>query len=267
MPDFDAFSVSGKTVLITGGTAGIGLGMAEHFVAQGAEVVISGRRESGQDIATGIGAGFVRMDVSDERSLADGMIAAAHQLGGRIDVLILNAGIDLDVGMIDELDMESFRRIYDVNVFGVVQGLREGLAYMPAGSSVIITSSPAGSTTVPGMSGYGSSKAAVNYLTRAFAAELASRDIRVNAVLPGLVESEMAGSSGDAEFIRTLTLTGKIRQPAEMAGTFQFLASAASTPVTAAIIEADDGLSAGMSIALADAIGAAVANPNSRKEG
>lgn len=267
MPDYDAFSVNGKTVLITGGTAGIGLGVAAHFVAQGAEVVISGRRDSGQDIANRIGAGFVRMDVSDTGSVAEGMIEAAQKLHGRIDILILNAGIDLEVGMIDHLDMESFRRIYDVNVFGVVQCLRDGLAHMHAGASVIITSSPAGSKTVPGMSGYGSSKAAVNYLTKAFAAELAGRDIRINGVLPGLVESEMTGSSGDAGFIRALTLTGKIRQPAEMAGTFQFLASTASSPVTAAIIEADDGLSAGMSIAVAEAIAAAVASPNSSNEG
>lgn len=254
MADFTGFSIVKKTVLITGGTAGIGLGVAEHFVTQGAQVVITGRRESGRDIASRIGALFVPMDVSDNESLSVGMAEAAQLLDGRIDVLILNAGIDLEVGMVGDLDMENLRRIYDVNVFGVAQGLRDGLAYMQPGGSVIITSSPAGSKTVPGMSGYGSSKAAVNYLTKSFAAELADREIRVNAILPGLVESEMAGSSGDLEFIRTLTLTGKVRKPAEMAPTFQFLASDASAPVTAAIIEADDGLSAGLSTAAAKAI-------------
>jgi NAD(P)-dependent dehydrogenase (short-subunit alcohol dehydrogenase family) len=254
MTEYTGFSITGKRVLITGGTAGIGLGVAEIFVAQGAQVVITGRRESGRDIASGIGAVFVQMDVSVSESLSAGMLDAARLLGGRIDVLILNAGIDLEAGMAADLDMEQLRRIYDVNVFGVVQSLRDGLVHMQPGGSVIITSSPAGSKPVPGMSGYGSSKAAVNYLTKCFAAELADRGIRVNAILPGLVESEMAGSSGSLEFIRTLTLTGKVRKPAEIAPSFQFLASDASAPVTAAIIEADDGLSAGLSMAAAGAI-------------
>jgi NAD(P)-dependent dehydrogenase (short-subunit alcohol dehydrogenase family) len=267
MSDYTGFSIEGKRVLITGGTAGIGLGVAEHFVAQGAQVVIAGRRNDGFEIAGSVGAFFANIDVSDSQLLPAAMASAARQLGGDIDVLILNAGIDLEVGMADKLDMQNLRRIYDVNVFGMAHALREGLAYMKSGGSVIITSSPAGSKSVPGMSGYGSSKAAVNYLTKAFASELASREIRVNAILPGLVESEMAGSSGELEFIRTLTFTGKLRQPREIAPTFQFLASAASAPLTAAIIEADDGLSAGMSMATADAIAYSLSRPEEPEEG
>lgn len=251
----DIFSIAGKRCLITGGTAGIGLGVAAHFVEQGADVLITGRRESGNEIAAKIGARFVSMDVSDSDSVSRATIEAAGLLGGGIDVLILNAGIDLEVGQIETLDMAAFRRIYEVNVFGLVQGLHDAQPYLQTGASVILTSSPAATVNVPGMSAYSSSKAAVNSLTQSYAAELASSGIRVNAVLPGIVESEMSsGSTGDAEFARKLTLSGVIRQAPEMAGTFQYLASAASAPVTAAVIAADDGISASISTEVMAAI-------------
>lgn len=248
------FSIGGKNVLITGGTAGIGLGVARHFVEQGANVIISGRRDDGTVVAESIGARFVKMDVSDGVSVKSAIECAAVIFERRIDVLLLNAGIDADSGSIDALDVEGFRRLYDVNLFGLIQCLRDAVPFLPNGASVIATSSPAGLLPAPGMSAYGSSKAAVNHLTKSFAAELAPKGIRMNAVLPGIVESEMAGATGTLEFIRTLTMTGKVRLPAELGGTFQFLASAASEPVTAAIIAADDGMSAGISQATMDCI-------------
>jgi NAD(P)-dependent dehydrogenase (short-subunit alcohol dehydrogenase family) len=248
------FSVRGKNTLITGGTAGIGLGVAQHFVEHGAGVVITGRRDNGADIAAGIGATFVRMDVSDEESVSAAIKETAGHFAGRIDTLILNAGVDLRAGSIDALDLDAYRRLYDVNLFGLIQCLRDATSHLPRGATVIATSSPAGLLPAAGMGAYGSSKAAVNYLTRVFAAELAASGVRMNAVLPGIVESEMAGSTGTLEFIRTLTLSGKVRVPAELGGTFQFLASDASAPVTGAIIAADDGISAGLSPAAMDAI-------------
>ncbi len=250
------FSIRQKNILITGGTAGIGLGIAGHFVRHGARVVICGRRANGAEIASGIGADFVRLDVSDTASITKGVRRAADLLEHGIDVLILNAGVDLHTGTVDKLDLDAFRRLYDINLFGLIQCLRDAVPYLQRGSSVIMTSSPAGCTAAAGMSAYGSSKAAVNHLTRTFAAELAGMGIRVNAILPGIVESEMSGSTGSLEFLRTLTMTGKVRMPVELAGTFQFLASAASEPVTGAIIAADDGISAGVSQTVMDCIAA-----------
>lgn len=248
------FSIRGKNTLITGGTAGIGLGVAQHFIEQGANVVITGRRDDGDAIAQSIGATFVKMDVSDESSVHASIKKAATYFSERIDVLILNAGIDVRTGTIDTLDLDAFRRLYDVNLFGLIQCLRDATPFLPDGASVITTSSPAGTFAAGGMGAYGSSKAAVNHLTKVFATELAAKGVRVNAVLPGIVESEMAGSTGTLDFIRTLTINDTVRVPSELAGTFQFLASQASSPVTAGIIAADDGISAGLSPATVDAI-------------
>lgn len=249
------FSIQGKRVLLTGGTAGIGQGVARHFVEHGANVIITGRRAQGADIAAEMGARFVAMDATDPAQITASIQTAGELLGGVIDVLILNAGIDLDTGEAHTLDMTSFRRIYEVNVFAVAQCLRDALPYLATGSSVILTSSPAGQVNAPGMGAYSSSKAAVNSLTQSFAAELAPQGIRVNAVLPGLVESEMSsGSTGEVESLRKLTLSGVVRKPVEMAGTFQYLASAASEPVTAAIVAADDGMSASISTQVMAAI-------------
>lgn len=248
------FSVRGKNTLITGGTAGIGLGVAQHFVEQGANVVITGRRDNGRDIATRIGATFVPMDVSDTASVRSAINETARHFKERIDVLILNAGVDIRTGRVDALDLDAFRRLYDVNLFGLMQCMRDAVPFLPSGASVVVTTSPAASLPAAGMGAYGSSKAAVNHMTKVFAAELAASDVRVNAVMPGIVESEMAGSTGTLEFIRTLTVNGRARLPSELAGTFQFLASSAAAPVTAAIIAADDGISAGLSPAAMDAI-------------
>ena len=244
----DTFSLKNKNVLVTGGTAGIGLGVAAHFAGAGANVVITGLRDSASEIAASIGARAVAMDVSDRSSVESAMGSAAALFDGRIDTLILNAGIDQPAGFIDELDLDTFRRVLETNLFGVVYCLRAGLGYMQAGSSVIVTSSPAGVLLAPGMSAYSVSKAAVNTLVKQYALELGPRGIRINAVLPGLVATEMqAGSTGSDEQILCMTVNDCMRQPADMAPVFQFLASDAAAPVTGGIIAADDGISAGIS--------------------
>jgi NAD(P)-dependent dehydrogenase (short-subunit alcohol dehydrogenase family) len=249
-----SFSISGMRTVITGGTAGIGLGVAEYFVASAARVVITGRRDNGQDVAMSIGARFVTMDVTDTTSVDAGMTAAADYLGGGIDSLILNAGIDLPTGPVDDLDLEAFERVIDVNLLGVTRGLAAGLRHMGPGSTVIVTSSPAGRVTSPGMAAYSASKAATDMLVRVASIDLGVKGIRVNAVLPGIVESEMSGgSTGDGSAIRMFTQTGVIRRADEMGGVYRFLASSASAPLTGATVQADDGISAGPSIALMEA--------------
>jgi 3-oxoacyl-[acyl-carrier protein] reductase len=220
--------------------------VAEHFASADARVVITGRRADGERIAQRIGARFVRMDMVDPASITRGLEEGADLLGGGLDALILNAGVDLEVGPIDALDMASFRKVFEVNVFGVAQGLRDGLRYMTKGGTVIVTSSPAGVRAAPGFIEYSASKAAVNMIVRSAAIELGPRGIRVNAVTPGIVLTEMAPE--DAQIIRVLTASGVVRQPREMGGVFHFLATEASAPLTGAIVQADDGISAGYSL-------------------
>jgi NAD(P)-dependent dehydrogenase (short-subunit alcohol dehydrogenase family) len=245
------FSIRGRRTVIAGATAGIGLSVARHFVREGARVVITGRRADGPAIAAAVGAMFVPMDVGLEGSVRAGMGAAAAHLGGGFDVMILNAGISLGVGTVDGLDLDAFRRVMEVNFFGVVHGLHHGLPHMGAGGSIIVTSSPGSRITMPGLSAYSASKAAVDMLVRTSAIELARRGIRINSVLPGNIASEMAeGVTGDAEQVRILTVAGTVRSPDDLGPVYQFLASDASLPFSGAAVPADDGISAGYSAAL-----------------
>ena len=244
------FSIKNKRVLITGGTAGIGLAVAQHFIAEGAKVAICGRREEGSKTAHSIGAIFIKMNVTDSDSVEKGMSIAAQTLGA-IDLLILNAGIGDSEGTIEDLAPTTFKKVFDVNVNGVMSCMRIGLKWLSPNAGVIITSSPASVTFLAGMGAYSASKAAINALVKTWSIELASKNIRVNAVMPGIVKTEMtnAGEDPEAELeaLKKFTQNGKIRQPEELGGVFQFLASNAAETITGAIIACDDGISAGYS--------------------
>ncbi len=243
----NGFSITGKRIVVTGGTAGIGRAVAAHFAAEDARVVITGRRASGAEIAAVCGAEFVAMDVTDDISVRSAMATAAEHLGG-IDVLVLNAGIDLATGTLDDLDLDAFRRVLDVNLGGVVRGMAFGIPHMGPGGSVIATSSPAGKVTAAGTGAYSASKAAVDSIVRTAAIELGPKGIRVNGIRPGIVESEMTdGSTGDPAMLVTLTVNGAHRRADEIVGVFHFLASDASAPLTGGIVDADDGIGAGLS--------------------
>lgn len=242
----DPFSVAGQNIVVVGGTAGIGQAVAAHLSAVGASVVITGRRD-GADIAQEMGALFVTMDVADDASVDAGFSAIAEAMPS-VDTLILNAGIDAPAGEIGELDVSTFANILDVNTMGVVRAMARGIGMVPDGGSVIVTSSPAGSVTLPGMAPYSASKAAVDMLVRTWALELGPRQVRVNAILPGLVESEMAADSlGELEMIRRLTANGIHRKAAEMGPVFQFMASPASVTLTGSLVGAHDGIPVGIS--------------------
>lgn len=247
------FSVTNRRVVIVGGTAGIGLAVAEHLVSAGAQVTITGRRDAGVAIAAAFGGSFVKMDVADDQSVADGFAA----IEGRIDCLILNAGIDAHTGEIDTVDIAMFEQIFNVNTLGLVRALAHGVGAMEPGGSVVVTSSPAGTVAVPGMGAYSASKAALDMLVRTWALELGPKHIRVNAVLPGIVESEMDSESApEIELIRRMTANGMYRRAAEMCPVYQFLASDASALLTGSFIGAHDGISAGFSHEVMQRLGA-----------
>lgn len=252
------FDVSGRRVVVTGGTAGIGLAAAAHLVAHGAQVVIGGRRSDGEGIADRIGATFISMDVTDEDSTRRAFERVA-ELFEQIDALILNAGVNLEHGEIESLDAAVFEQVFEVNTLGVARALRHGITAVRDGGSVIVTSSPAGSVAVSGMAAYAGSKAAVDHLVRVWAMELGPRQVRVNAVLPRIVETEMtdlAGSAPTIEIIRRLTAGGIVRQAHEMAPVFHFLVSDASASLTGSLVGCHDGISAGLSRAVMASVAA-----------
>ena len=244
----DTFDVSGRRVVVTGGTAGIGLAAAAHLAGCGAQVVICGRRAEGRDIADGIGAEFIGMDVADEASVAAGFERVAERFEA-LDALILNAGIDAHHGEVDSLDLKVFERVIDVNTMGVVRAVRHGVNMVRDHGSIIVTSSPAGSVGAPGMAAYGASKAALDQLVRVWALELGPRHVRVNGVLPGNVETElMPESTPDVELIRHLTANDTYRPAPEIAPVFHFLVSDASAPLTGSLVGCHDGIGAGFSL-------------------
>lgn len=242
------FDISGKKTLITGGTAGIGKAVAKHFVEQGAEVIIAGRRDEGAQIAKEIGARFIKADVSDHEQTKSCLNKAVDMIG-KLDVLILNAGVTNEEAFVSDLSFEEMRKLFAVNFDAVYAGIHYGSKLMNEGASIIITSSPAGVTTTAGFSAYSSSKAACNMLARTTAIELAPLKIRVNTILPGGVHTDMMQpGTFDHDIVTTLLVTGKLREPEENVGLYHFLASEASAPMTGSNLVADDGLTAGFSL-------------------
>jgi len=240
------FEVVGLRCVVVGGTAGIGLAVARHLSSCGARVVITGRRDA-TELAAGFAATAVAMDVSDPDSVAVGF-DAVDDVFDTIDCLVLNAGIDAETGPIDDHDLAAFEHVLDVNTIGLARAMHHGIRRVVDGGSVIVTSSPAGSVAVPGMAAYSASKAALDMLIRAWAIDLGPRQIRVNGVLPGIVESEMESeSSPSVELIRRMTANGRYRTADEMAPVFHFLASPASVTLTGSLVGAHDGIPLGFS--------------------
>ncbi len=245
----DLFSVKDKRVVITGGTSGIGLGAAKHLTEQGANVIISGRREEGQQLAEEIGARFVQCDVRDEQQIKSMIEKAADMLGGQIDALFLNAGFSNEPPFIDELEFDRMRYLFQVNFDHVWAGIHYAVPYMAEYGSIAATTSPAANTTTVGFSAYSPAKAATKMLTRTAAIELGARNIRVNSINPGAVITGMQyPGAHDWPIVSQLKAGGEWRQPQEIAMFFHFLTSDASRPMTGAELTCDDGISAGISL-------------------
>jgi NAD(P)-dependent dehydrogenase (short-subunit alcohol dehydrogenase family) len=239
-------------VLITGALTGIGRATALAFAHEGARVVVSGRRDkTGQALATelralGVEAEYVRADVRHEdevRSLVDQTVARF----GRLDVAVNNAGTEGRPGPVTEQSAESYAATFDTNVLGMLLSLKHELRVMLAQrhGSVVNVSSIAGKKGSPGASVYVASKHAVEGLTKSAALEAAASGVRVNAVAPGPVETEMLNrftGSADrkADFIAGVPVK-RAGTPEEIAQTIVFLASDRASFITGQSIAVDGG--------------------------
>ena len=227
---------------MTGGTAGIGLACARLLADAGATVLITGRnRERGESAAAAIGGDvhFFRADMADLSS-----VAALVEQSAPVDILVNNAAT-FPGAMTVEQDVASFESTFDTNVRGtyfLVAGLVPAMLDRGYGSIINVTSMVA-SRGVPGASVYSASKAAVESLTRTWAAEFGPRGVRVNTVAPGPTNTEgVVAAWGDTndELGRALPL-GRTAEPAEIAQAVLFLASGASSFVTGLTLHADGG--------------------------
>jgi NAD(P)-dependent dehydrogenase (short-subunit alcohol dehydrogenase family) len=185
MPKLD-----GKIAVITGGNSGIGLATAERFVAEGAYVFITGRRQNELDTAVkqiGKNVSAVQGDVSNLSDL-DGLYATIKQQKGHIDILFANAGTG-QFAPLGQITEEHFDKTFNANVKGLLFTVQKALPLLKNGSSVILNASIVSSTGPAALSVYSASKAAVRSFARTFTTELKDRKIRVNAVSPGVIPS------------------------------------------------------------------------------
>lgn len=248
------FNVAGKSCFITGGTAGIGLATAKRLAAAGARVTISGRRATGQAIADEIGARFVALDVTDAAAL-DTALRETVAVQGALDILFNNAGTENTGPTLEEADGAAFQRLIDLNLVAAYNTLHHGAPRMADGGSIINTASVAATISMPGYAQYGASKAAVVSLTRSAALELAPRGIRVNAICPGSVWSEMLPPDHpEVAAIEVLCPAARVGEAGEVAALVHFLASDDSRYVSGAVIPIDGGLSAGFGYPLLEAL-------------
>jgi NAD(P)-dependent dehydrogenase (short-subunit alcohol dehydrogenase family) len=247
--------LAGMTAFVTGGTAGIGLAVAQAFTGAGATVVIGGRRENGEEIARRAGCRFVALDASDECDVKRAL-AEAEELVGPLDVVVLNAGIAQPIATLEALASDDARNVVDVDLLGVIWGLKYGPAHLRDGASVILTSSIAAELATGNEAVYGAAKAAVVALARSAAIELGARGIRVNAVQPGPTATDM-NQMPDAWF-RLMTPLGRKGQVDDLVGVYLFFASDASRYVTGQAISVDGGLTAGLTPGVLRAVAAKV---------
>jgi 3alpha(or 20beta)-hydroxysteroid dehydrogenase len=245
--------LAGKVALVTGAGSGIGEACARTFAAHGATVIVSDvRPEAGQAVAGEIGASasFLELDVTDpaqwDRAIAD--VSSRH---GGVDILVNNAGAGIGGG-IERETIEGHRRVLDINVTGVWAGIRSALKAMDArgGGSIINISSIDGLVGVEGLSTYVASKFAVTGMTRSLALELGARNIRVNSVHPGIIETPMVAKNTGASMERLQKAVARQPiarkgRPEEVADAVLFFASDESSFCTGASLVVDGGHIAG----------------------
>ena len=238
------FSLAGKRAIITGGSSGIGRTVAEAFVTQGATVVVADISD-GTAVASDIGASFVHMDVSDEASVAGAIDTAVELLGGKLDIVVLNAGVG-DVGpKFENTDQALIEKVTKINYWGVLYGLKHAPSRMNDGGSIISTSSMVAFINIPGAGVYSSGKRAVTSMTEMAALELGSRGIRVNAVCPGYTATALGSGEEGQKLCEAFTALGRVASTEDMAGVYVFLASQASAYMTGQSLKVDGGWNCG----------------------
>ena len=244
--------LEGRTALVTGAGSGIGRGVAERFLAEGARVVVTDRdHEAARRVAGGQDRALaVALDVADEASVAEGF-ASAVDAGFAPDVVVANAGVQLfgQDAQVADLDLEVWQRTIAVNLTGTFLTLKHAVRAMLAGSggSIILTGSPTGlNGEGQDFTAYSSSKAGMHGMARAVAKAYAGRGIRVNTVVPGYTETPLVSAiSGDPEdraaIVSRIPL-GRPGTPADVEGIMVYLASDESAYATGAVFTVDGGM-------------------------
>ncbi len=241
------FDLTGKTALVTGATGGIGGAIARSLHAQGAHVVLSGTRETVlADVAKELGerTSVVAANLSDSAAV-DGLIGQAEAAAGQIDILIANAGITRD-GLMLRMKDEDWEQVIKVNLesyFRLSRAALRGMMKRRFGRIIGITS-VVGVTGNPGQANYAASKAGMIGFSKALAQEVASRNITVNCVAPGFIESPMTDELNEAQKAAIMgnIPAGRLGLGADVASACVYLASAEAAYMTGQTLHVNGGM-------------------------
>lgn len=245
--------LSGKVAVVTGASKGIGAEIAKQLAAAGASVVVnySSSKTGAAAVVDSISkhggeAIAIQADLSKQADI-DRLFSETTKAFGRLDILINNAGI-YEFAPLESITAEHFHKQFNLNVLGLILASQAAARQIgPDGGSIINISSVVSTMAFPNASVYSATKGAVDALTRSLASELGPRNIRVNAINPGMVETEGVHSAGIAESemrkqVEAQTPLGRIGQPLDIAGAAVFLASPDSAWLTGETLRISGGL-------------------------
>lgn len=235
--------LTGKVAIVTGASKGIGTGIAEELAADGAAVVVnySASKEAADRVVskiTGRGGKAIAVQANlSKPAEVSRFFAEAKKAFGRLDILVNNAGI-YEFAPLEQITPEHFYKQFDLNVFGLLLATQEAVkSFGPNGGSIVNISSVVSMTGFPSISVYSATKGAVDAITRSLAKELGPKKIRVNAVNPGMVDTEGFRAAGidESDFrkqVEATTPLGRIGKPQDIATAVAFLASDGASWIT-----------------------------------
>ena len=235
--------LDGKVAIVTGGSGGLGRGMVERFLEEGARVVVADL----EDGDFGTDAAFARTDVADADQVQAAVDLAASQFG-RLDVMVNNAGIGGSFARFLDDDFADFDRVIAVNIFGVMVGTQRAARYMSAhgGGAIVNITSIGGINAGPGVMAYRATKAAVIHFTQSVAIELADDNIRVNCIAPAHIPTAINAAMDQRVIVKAMQPLQRVGTPRDVAEAALFLASDRAAQITGIVLPVDGGTTAGL---------------------
>jgi NAD(P)-dependent dehydrogenase (short-subunit alcohol dehydrogenase family) len=241
--------LAGKVAIVTGGASGLGRGMVQLFVEEGAKVVIADvDHDGGEAFAGELGssAAFKQTDVADADQIQAVVNFAVGHFGG-LHIMCNNAGIGGSFKRFLDDDFEDFDRVMKVNIFGVMVGSQRAARHMVAngGGVIVNTTSIGGINAGAGVMAYRATKAAVIHLTRSTAVELAQHGIRVNCVAPAHIPTAINANLDQSLIVRAMQPLQRVGSPRDVAEAVLYLASDRAAQITGVVLPVDGGTTAG----------------------